>query len=124
MHMLAELSTVRCVVCLHFDSANVSAVVALERFISLKDIQHLVVTHLTPKHVTSIKTFLNKRNTGGDVSQLQITLSNPARQVLMSTMGMASCPTEHVHPHYAWSASTAEFANCKIDPGKASSCSM
>ncbi|KAL3160809.1 hypothetical protein ABBQ38_009218 [Trebouxia sp. C0009 RCD-2024] len=59
---------------------------ALERFISLKEIQHLVVTHLTPKHVTSIKTFLNKRNAGGDASQLQITLSNPARQVLMSTM--------------------------------------
>ena len=78
---------------LHLTPVSVSAVSALERFISLKEIQHLVVTHLTPKHVTSIKTFLNKRNDGGDASQLQITLSNPARQVLMSTMG-----TEHP-PH-------------------------
>ena len=73
---------------LHPDTGDCEcAVSALERFISLKEIQHLVVTHLTPKHVTSIKTFLNKRNDGGDASQLQITLSNPARQVLMSTMG-------------------------------------
>jgi len=61
---------------------------ALERFISLKDIQHLVVTQLTPKHVPSIKAFLQRRNTSDNVSQLQITLSNPAKQVLKSTMGM------------------------------------
>lgn len=94
-HML----TVHCVLCCEFLHGDcVCAVSALERFISLKEIQHLVVTHLTPKHVTSIKTFLNKRNAGGDASQLQITLSNPARQVLMSTMGMnydPSCLTQH-----------------------------
>lgn len=71
-------------------SVTLCAVSSLERFISLKDIQHLVVTHLTPKHVTSIKAFLEKRNAGSNVSQLQITLSNPAKQVLMSTMGMAN----------------------------------
>lgn len=59
---------------------------ALERFISLRDIQHLVVTQLTPKHVPSIKAFLQRRNTSDNVSQLQITLSNPAKQVLKSTM--------------------------------------
>ena len=68
----------------------VCAVSSLERFISLKEIQHLVVTHLTPKHVTSLKAFLEKRNAGGNASQLQITLSNPAKQVLISTMGMAT----------------------------------
>ena len=72
---------------------------SLERFISLKEIQHLVVTHLTPKHVTSIKAFLEKRNAGGDASQLQITLSNPAKQVLISTMGMTPlllCCHKHI----------------------------
>lgn len=77
----------------------VCAVSSLERFISLKEIQHLVVTHLTPKHVTSIKAFLEKRNAGGNASQLQITLSNPAKQVLMSTMGMAHpAVLPHAHP--------------------------
>jgi len=46
------------------------------------------VTQLTPKHVPSIKAFLQRRNTSDKVSQLQITLSNPAKQVLKSTMGM------------------------------------
>ena len=66
---------------------HLAAVSVLERFISLKDIQHLVITQLTPKHIPSIKTFLQKRKTAGNVSQLQITLSNPARQLLKSTMG-------------------------------------
>ena len=64
-----------------------SAVAELERFISLKDIDHLVVTQLAPKNVASIKAFLQRRNTSDSASQLQITLSNPARQVLKSTMG-------------------------------------
>ena len=61
---------------------------ALERFISLKEIEHLVVTHLTPKHVPSLKAFLKKRDASGSASKLQITLSNPAKQVLKTTMGM------------------------------------
>ena len=65
------------------------AVSALERFISLKDIEHLLLTNLTPKHVQSLKALLKKRDESGSASQLQITLSNPAKQVLKSTMGMS-----------------------------------
>lgn len=65
------------------------AVAALERFVSLQDIQHLVITQLTPKNVPSIKALLKARNTSDGSSQLQITLSNPAKQILKSTMGMS-----------------------------------
>lgn len=67
---------------------NGCAVAALERFVSLQDIQHLVITQLTPKNVPSIKALLKARNTSDGSSQLQITLSNPAKQILKSTMGM------------------------------------
>ena len=79
---------------------------ALERFISLKEIEHLVVTHLTPKHVPSLKAFLKKRDASGSASKLQITLSNPAKQVLKTTMGMLTAQLQ------LWQSSKAASCSC------------
>ena len=78
------------------DSCSCSAVEALERFISLSEISHLVLSHFSPKEVPSVKAFLQKRKGG---AELQISLSNPAMQVLKQNMGQSphACIRDFLH---------------------------
>ena len=60
------------------------AVDALKERVELKSISNLVITHLTPKRMPSLKAFLQERAGQGNLS---IHLSNPALQLLRSTLG-------------------------------------
>ncbi len=60
------------------------AVNALKERVELKSISKLVITHLTPKRMPSLKAFLQERAGQGN---LRIHLSNPALQLLRSTLG-------------------------------------
>ncbi len=61
-----------------------AAVDALKERVDLKSISSLVITHLTPKRMPSLKAFLQERAGQGNLS---IHLSNPALQLLRSTLG-------------------------------------
>ena len=65
-----------------------SAVDALKERVDLKSISNLVITHLTPKRLPSLKAFLQERAGQGSLS---IHLSNPALQLLRSTFGERCC---------------------------------
>ena len=65
-----------------------AAVDALKERVDLKSISNLVITHLTPKRMPSLKAFLQKRAGQGNLS---IHLSNPALQLLRSTLGEHCC---------------------------------
>ena len=65
-----------------------SAVDALKERVDLKSIGNLVITHLTPKRLPSLKAFLQERAGQGSLS---IHLSNPALQLLRSTFGEHCC---------------------------------
>ena len=66
------------------------AVGALKERVELKSISKLVITHLTPKRMPSLKAFLQERAGQGSFC---IHLSNPALQLLRSTLGERCCPT-------------------------------
>ncbi len=50
----------------------------------LRSISNLIITHLTPKRMPSLKAFVRER---ASLGQLSIHLSNPALQLLRSTLG-------------------------------------
>jgi hypothetical protein len=52
--------------------------------VDLKSISNLIITHLTPKRMPSLRAFLEER---ASLGQLSIHLSNPALQLLRSTLG-------------------------------------
>ena len=64
------------------------AVDALKERVDLKSISNLVITHLTPKRMPSLKAFLQERAGQGALS---IHLSNPSLQLLRSTFGASCC---------------------------------
>ncbi|KAK9816862.1 hypothetical protein WJX72_006273 [[Myrmecia] bisecta] len=61
-------------------------VTALDGLFSLGSLTHVVLTHLTPSRVESIKQLLRMRQQQ-NAAPLQIYLSNPALQLLQSTLG-------------------------------------
>ena len=62
---------------------------ALKERVDLTSINNLVITHLTPKRMPSLKAFLQERVGQGG---LRLHLSNPALQLLRSTFGEAMLP--------------------------------
>ncbi len=72
----------------HAHSDHVYAVRALESVLALKDLRTVVLTHLTPKRMASIKALLECRSRAlSGAGPLDIHLSNPALQLLRSSLG-------------------------------------
>ena len=63
------------------------AVSSLERFVSLQEIEHVIITHLAPNRLACLKAFLERRSSKQGSAQLTITLSNPALQLLRENFG-------------------------------------
>ena len=61
---------------------------ALESVLALKDLRTVVLTHLTPKRMASVKALLERRSRAlFNAGPLDIHLSNPALQLLRSSLG-------------------------------------
>ena len=63
------------------------AVEALQSSGFLDRISHIILTHLTPERMKSIRAVLEKRRAHADTAYLEIHLSNPALQLLRSSLG-------------------------------------
>ena len=61
------------------------AVATLEQTIPLQSLRRIVVTHLTPKRLPSLRALLERKQAAG--GPLDIHLSNPALQLLRSSLG-------------------------------------
>ena len=71
----------------HDDCLGLScAVPALDKAISLKALKGIIITHLTPKRLPSLRALLKKRK---GLVPLDVHLSNPALQLLRSSLGRA-----------------------------------
>lgn len=82
-----------------------AAVKALERESPLRDLRYIVLTHLTPKRISSIKEVLQRRQTAlFGAGPLEIFLSNPALQLLRSALGMYRFCQDSPHAS-AWCSS-------------------
>jgi flavorubredoxin len=60
---------------------------ALESVTSVSALTHVVLTHLNPKRIQSLRAVLKKRQQQGDAPPLEVYLSNPALQLLRSSLG-------------------------------------
>ena len=67
------------------------AVACLERTAALQNVRALVLTHLTPKRMPSLKALLQLLGGRGG-ARLDVHLSNPALQLLRSSLGAARGP--------------------------------
>ena len=68
------------------------AVRALEAVVALRDVRTVVLTHLTPKRMASVKALLERRARAlFGAGPLDIHLSNPALQLLRSSLGALLC---------------------------------
>jgi hypothetical protein len=71
--------------------ALLRAVRALESVVALKDMRTVVLTHLTPKRMASVKALLARRaRAASGAGPLDVHLSNPALQLLRSSLGATS----------------------------------
>ena len=73
--------------------AVVAAVPTLEGVVRLEQLTHMVVTHLSPKRIASLKEVLAQRAKRRPASRLELILSNPALQLLRTMLGMPHCLT-------------------------------
>jgi len=62
------------------------AVETLQGAVPIASIMSLVITHLTPRRIDSLKAFLNLRVVPPDMPKLEVHLSNPALQSLRSIL--------------------------------------
>ena len=59
---------------------------------ALRDVRTVVLTHLTPKRMASLKALLERRGRAlFGAGPLDIHLSNPALQLLRSSLGVPLC---------------------------------
>ena len=73
---------------IHAHSGYGYAVRALESVLALKDLRTVVLTHLTPKRMASVKALLERRSPAlFGAGPLDMYLSNPALQLLRSSLG-------------------------------------
>ena len=77
--------------CLTNPSLHAGAVARLEQAVALQSVTALVLTHLTPKRMPSLKALLQLLGSRGG-APLDIHLSNPALQLLRSSLGASSQP--------------------------------
>ena len=68
-----------------FLGAGWNAVATLEQTIPLQSLRRIVVTHLTPKRLPSLRALLQWKQAAGGA--LDVHLSNPALQLLRSSLG-------------------------------------
>ncbi len=61
------------------------AVATLEQTIPLQSLRRIVLTHLTPKRLPSLRALLERKKAAGGA--LDVHLSNPALQLLRSSLG-------------------------------------
>ncbi len=61
------------------------AVATLEQTIPLQSLRRIVLTHLTPKRLPSLRMLLERKKEAG--GPLDVHLSNPALQLLRSSLG-------------------------------------
>ena len=73
------------------------AVSSLERFVSLQEIENVIITHLAPNRLACLKAFLERRSSKQGAAQLTITLSNPALQLLRENFGEPQGHPKAVH---------------------------
>ena len=73
-------------------SLHAGAVARLEQTVALQSVTALVLTHLTPKRMPSLKALLQLLSGRGGAPRLDIHLSNPALQLLRSSLGASSQP--------------------------------
>ena len=60
---------------------------ALESVVRLEELTHMVVTHLSPKRMGSLRAVLAQRAKRRPAARLEVILSNPALQLLRTTLG-------------------------------------
>lgn len=51
------------------------------------ELTHIIVTHLSPKRIGSLRKLLELRRDRPDAAPLELLLSNPALQLVRSTFG-------------------------------------
>ena len=68
------------------------AVARLQKTVALQSVTALVLTHLTPKRMPSLKALLQLLAGRGGSAHLDIYLSNPALQLLRSSLGAGPQP--------------------------------
>jgi len=86
---------------------------ALESVVALKDVRTVVLTHLTPKRMASVKALLAHRaRAASGAGPLDVHLSNPALQLLRSSLGATSLlgrtllRVAHARSSPSWSATS------------------
>ena len=62
----------------------------LESVVRLEKLTHMVVTHLSPKRIGSLREVLALRAKRQPAAQLELIMSNPALQLLRTSLGMRS----------------------------------
>ena len=72
------------------------AVPALEGVVPIGALTHIIVTHLSPKRIGSLRKLLELRRDRPDAVPLELLLSNPALQLVRSTFGALYPPTHAV----------------------------
>ena len=63
------------------------AVPTLEGVVRLEQLTHMIVTHLSPKRIALLKEVLAQRAKRQPSARLELILSNPALQLLRTTLG-------------------------------------
>ncbi len=66
----------------------------------LEELTHMVVTHLSPKRIASLKEVLAQRAQRRPAARLELILSNPALQLLRTTLGADSGTLAEAPPPY------------------------
>ena len=67
-----------------------AAVPTLESVVRLENLTHMVVTHLSPKRIGSLREVLALRAKRQPAARLQLIMSNPALQLLRTSLGMCT----------------------------------
>jgi len=60
----------------------------LESVVPLEKLTHMVVTHLSPKRIPSLRGVLALRAKRQPTARLEVIMSNPALQLFRTTLGM------------------------------------
>lgn len=74
-----------------------AAVATLEQTIRLQSLRRIVLTHLTPKRLPSLRALLERKKAAG--GPLDVHLSNPALQLLRSSLGELVAMQPQVSSH-------------------------